>query len=479
VLVLLTVIGFNSFQKQVLKERVETRRRELIAQGEKLTLAELAPKRSSADDAMNAGAELLNAYMQLSDSGSYIEVPYTNGMPRQVLWRGDLTVNCFNRTNNQTVTASLWTWMEAHLPKDQEHLDRIIQVTGRPDYSFDLAYEKGLNMNDPSVFHLINSAQWLQQAMFYQLHRDDSAEAIRLLRAQIRLLRLSPDGDTFILHVGRHAVSAIANQSTWQALQYPGWNDMQLGDIQANWEALDFLPALEHALAEHRARNLELIAALRRDFAPYGKECFTFRNPPAGNNLFISILSDPHAWLGYYTDRYLQYSGWKGRQSFVDELYVMNTIQVTLDNVRSLRSGRQGYAATMQDLQSALPKTSLHEHPYTNLFTRIARPASTILSEMLSSETRRQMTIAAIAIKRYQLAHGRLPDSLAELVPAFLSKPILDPMDGKPLRYHPNLDGTFLLYSVGFDGQDNGGTNVSWDSLEEGTDLVWPIPARP
>lgn len=57
-------------------------------------------------------------------------------------------------------------------------------------------------------------------------------------------------------------------------------------------------------------------------------------------------------------------------------------------------------------------------------------------------------------------------------------------MDGKPLRYQPRPDGTFLLYSVGEDGEDNGGdptsTQVANDRNKfwwKGRDAVWPMPA--
>jgi hypothetical protein len=43
---------------------------------------------------------------------------------------------------------------------------------------------------------------------------------------------------------------------------------------------------------------------------------------------------------------------------------------------------------------------------------------------------------AAVAIERWRLAHpGRLPDTLSELVPTYLTTVPLDPFDGQPVRY--------------------------------------------
>jgi hypothetical protein len=51
-------------------------------------------------------------------------------------------------------------------------------------------------------------------------------------------------------------------------------------------------------------------------------------------------------------------------------------------------------------------------------------------------------------------------------------------MDGQPLRYRPNPDGTFLLYSVDLDGRDDGGKPHGGTGGTNGNDLIWHIPER-
>jgi hypothetical protein len=67
-----------------------------------------------------------------------------------------------------------------------------------------------------------------------------------------------------------------------------------------------------------------------------------------------------------------------------------------------------------------------------------------------------RMARAAIAVERYRLSSGKLPDSLAILVPQFLSSLPVDPFDGQPLRFKRMVKG-YVIYSVGPDGVDNGG----------------------
>ena len=103
----------------------------------------------------------------------------------------------------------------------------------------------------------------------------------------------------------------------------------------------------------------------------------------------------------------------------------------------------------------------------------------------MRAETERSLVICAIALKRYSLRHGTPPASLDALVPEFVLSVPIDYMDGKPLKYHLNADGAFVLYSVGADGKDGGGDTAllpdktslhnPWDRK----DCVWPSPALP
>jgi len=57
--------------------------------------------------------------------------------------------------------------------------------------------------------------------------------------------------------------------------------------------------------------------------------------------------------------------------------------------------------------------------------------------------TLREMVIAVIAIKRYELREGKPPSSLAALVPEFLDATACDLMDGSHCVNKLNPDGSF------------------------------------
>jgi hypothetical protein len=88
--------------------------------------------------------------------------------------------------------------------------------------------------------------------------------------------------------------------------------------------------------------------------------------------------------------------------------------------------------------------------------------------------------IVAVTLERYRLTQGRWPETLAVLTPALLPEVPLDPYDGAPLRYR-RLDDGVVVYALGPDGADNGGTLDRKAPMRPGTDLgfrLWDVTRR-
>jgi hypothetical protein len=76
----------------------------------------------------------------------------------------------------------------------------------------------------------------------------------------------------------------------------------------------------------------------------------------------------------------------------------------------------------------------------------------------------------AVAAERYRKAHGRWPEAPADLVPAYLQEVPVDSYDGMPLRYRRVGDGV-VVYALGPDLQDNGGTLDQENPVRAGADI--------
>ncbi len=89
----------------------------------------------------------------------------------------------------------------------------------------------------------------------------------------------------------------------------------------------------------------------------------------------------------------------------------------------------------------------------------------------------RRLAAVAIAVRLYEVDHGRRPQTLAALVPEYLAAVPIDPYTDPPvpLRYAPHHDPP-VIYSVHNDGHDDGGrlyVPAAGRSRPRNTDLVW------
>ena len=95
-------------------------------------------------------------------------------------------------------------------------------------------------------------------------------------------------------------------------------------------------------------------------------------------------------------------------------------------------------------------------------------------SEALASATR-----VAIAATRMRLVTGAWPVTCADLVPRFLGSVPLDPYAAEGTMKITPIDGGIVIFSVGPDGEDNGGPPERGDfSIDPGQDDVglWVAP---
>jgi hypothetical protein len=86
----------------------------------------------------------------------------------------------------------------------------------------------------------------------------------------------------------------------------------------------------------------------------------------------------------------------------------------------------------------------------------------------------------ALAVERFRRAKGQWPEKLTDLVPAYLTAVRMDPFDGQPLRFKKQNEGA-VIYSVGADGQDDGGRFETLNTYRTETDLgfrLWNVDKR-
>ena len=118
----------------------------------------------------------------------------------------------------------------------------------------------------------------------------------------------------------------------------------------------------------------------------------------------------------------------------------------------------------------------VHSGKRGGMLTRLFLPA---FGRIMQIETRHLAHLraiqTAIAVERYRLAEGRLPQSLENLVPAYMEVVPTDPFDGQGLKYR-TLETGFVVYSVGEDLTDEGGAERDSKKRDkQGKPLPWDV----
>jgi len=87
----------------------------------------------------------------------------------------------------------------------------------------------------------------------------------------------------------------------------------------------------------------------------------------------------------------------------------------------------------------------------------------------------RRAAQVALAIERYRLAEGGIPPALSDLVPTYLDAVPVDPFDGQNLRYRLREEAGYVVYSVGEDLTDDGGTEHDERKRNADNEIIWDV----
>jgi hypothetical protein len=470
------------------KSRVEAYRQKLISQGEKLTISELIPKPAKQDD--NGASELLAAGIQLGIASSNY-LPLATAMAS-----GHSRVSWQQAVLPTEDAADVWPGLDAELNSKQESLSAARKALESPTLSFPIAYEQGLAVLLPHLATVKKAELCLAFDSVANLHKGNVSESQADLLACVTLVRhLAKDEPLEISQLVRIASGNIAASATWEALQSPSWKEEQLFELQKAWDSFSFLDNLENTLAMERAYGQQGFDAARGSFSTVQ----AYSNLGAATTgqgsldelteLGKGLVEDPVGGFKAIIDRYPRYWAWKGWWSYDEELCWLEMHQLAIQAVREAHK-REGMVISTMELRSKLDDLfKSHPHAEKRFLLGLGDSSSTnFLIKINSAETVRRLIVTDIALKRFQLKMQSYPNDLKQLVPQCIASVPIDPMDGKPLRYRLNPDGTFLLYSVGENGvDDNGDSSEILKSASpkprrfsiwyKRRDAVWPQPA--
>lgn len=288
-------------------------------------------------------------------------------------------------------------------------------AAARPLARFPLHYEDPY----PAEIHLPHLAIWRQLSTVLQLRAaaelelNQPAAALEDLQLGFRLNDALAAEPFLISHLVRLHANERFFQVAQKGLATRAWSEAQLRWLQSYFARTDLMAEYEHCMRGERAACIGNIEWMRRG---------------AGRDLI---------------------SGW----AYQNELSLCRFFQNTILPAADAKAQRV-FPEQVDAIEGAIDK--MRTTPY-NLLAKLFIPAlSRAAHRSARVHTSMKLAMVACALERYRLANGQYPDKLAALAPRFLESLPPDVTTGQPLKYRRDTD-KFVLYSVGWDGRDDGG----------------------
>ena len=282
-----------------------------------------------------------------------------------------------------------------------------------------------------------NCAQFLQLRADALLADGQTDQALADVKLSLRLLWCLKKEPLVIEHMVRLALLTPALEPVWEGLADHRWSESHLASLEQELNKLDFLADYPAMMRGERAFSLWMLGGTWR----------------MGGWL-------PSGWL--YQNRIALC------QMHFQWLLPMVDVQQRMVSPQAMRR-------ISAQFRSAHQRVSPYDFFSASVFPAIGR----IAEKFARAQSALDLARVACALERYRLARGRYPETLDPLVPQFLEKLPHDVITGQPLKYRLIADGQFLLYSVGWNETDDGGTVASTKDggadWEKG-DWVWRYP---
>lgn len=317
---------------------------------------------------------------------------------------------------------------EVHEASKRPHL-----VMFSPDYQ--------ITFNSPMThFGVIKSmASYLRFRAGVYLAAKKPEQALQDVLCVFRISELLKEDPLLITHLVRLAIANAAVESVLSGIENHQWDESHLLALGQSMEKIEFTHSHLESLKGERAASLGMFESLTNN-----------QNP---SPLMPSIAP----LLG---------TGWIRLNQTAHAV----TLQTWFESMAEVLNQSGGYQG-LDLLRSADPtsiKTSHTFNPHYILVKQLMPAFEKSIEKSLRAEHYLQLAITACALERYYLPHKAYPPSLQDLVPEYIPQLPLDIMDRSELKYEHTENGTFRLWSIGIDGEDNGGDS------EKDRDWVWP-----
>jgi len=458
--VLLTSLAIFFFSGHDYRHDLEAYKQDLLAHGENLTALELAQPLDTND---TGPAKRFMAFMtnytlptNLVVFGMRMVGPGRAQVMHTRLTAADMLGYESNQSNIAALRAS---------------------IDGKP-LNFALDYSNGVEILLPHVAKAKSVVQLHLGTAIQGLYSHHYDEAFQNLVTGIDYVSLPARDHILISELVLAASAQMAFRATWDFLQERRWTDQQLARLQESWQQVALPGAASQFMRMERAMMIDAFEKCRR--MTNGDAAFGIvgsGSAGSSGNPLDDLKNNFKEWWNNYP----RFWRWRRSWSYEEELVYLKKMAIVIHGVDQQRESGSFFPAFTQMNQAltSFDATELYHTNHILLTGGDPQMLAKSLTKIACAQAAITITYTAIALERYHLARNAYPEKLDQLVPAYIEKVPTDFMDGKPLRYSLRKDGTFLLYSVGSDGVDDGGDpSGGMPDWTKGLDIVWPTAVQ-
>lgn len=424
----LLLLAWFAFFRVSIHLKVDRRIAELRAQGYPMSLEELGDSYRLPPGSDNAADYYLTAFSHYA--------AWTDEEREGLPWVG----RGKNPTRTERMEPEVRERAERFLADNEKTLSLLHEAVAIESSHYPIDFEEGIGADTPWLADVRKHAFLLALEGSVACERSDPNQALASVQAMLALAR-SDNAPLLIHHLVSIAVEAMAYRSIEYTINRIALTDEQLQTL-SGWVASTCNgDGQKQAMIGERCFGVDAFHGSMKQLAGLLNS----------SGKLMTLIMIPRKILGFH-DR--------------DLLGYVNLMQ---DNIES---------ATLPPGEQLARSQSLEEAPFgpkrQGLFSKILMPALQRIFILEIRRVARQRAVqAGLAIERYRLAEGGMPLALSDLVPTYLDAVPLDPFSGEALKYRLREKAGYVVYSVGEDRTDDGGTEHDERKRNEKNEVVW------
>jgi len=432
IILLVTIIaGFVGF-RLVLKSKIHAKLDAIRAEGYPATCAELDAWYTIPESAENAADTLIDSFSR-----------YEN-------WEGEEkrkllpVIGLAKRPlRTEPLTEETKALISQYVADNRQALELLHKGAAMEHSRYPIDLSKGFEGLMPYFENIRQSTRLLKLEAILDAENGKPGQAADSITSAFGLARSLSKEPVLVSQLVRIACQELAVSTLEHAINRTEFTDEQLIDLSQSLVNAEDPCAMTRAFVGERCMGLSI-----------------FKMPAAQIPPMLDMVSKrPHLMSAFEI--------WLYRFEGVVDMDAIIYLDLMNDYIKVLKLPPEQRQEAADAVDARIDKTSRIHVLLHVIMPALSRCAT--IDVRFAAQFRTART--GLAIERYRLAAGKLPDTLADLMPTYLDAVPKDPFDGKDLRYK-KLETGFVVYSIGEDGNDDGGKErprkrtgppASWD----------------